>query len=91
MVPQDDEVSCTCSVDIVGMNKGSTTVYVGYEPAQGTTSQCGLRFQTGSRLFTCEEPGIIPIAEEDISQIYFSKTSASANACFILFIGKYKI
>ena len=83
MVPRNEAISCSCSVDIDG---SAQSVHVGYEPLATSTS-CGLRFKIGSNLFTCAEVRLKHIIES-FSQLEFSKTSFDASACFILFIGK---
>ena len=85
MVPPNDAITCTCSVDI---DANAQSVHVGYEPVTGTTSQCGLLFHTGIKKFECTEVPFDHIVG-GFNQLEFSKTSVDADACFILFIGKH--
>ena len=88
MVPPNEAIKCSCSVDI---DASAQSVHVGYELSVATdwsdATSCGLRFQTGTFRFTCNENPLVELTKS-FNQLQFSKGTLDVDACFIIFIGK---
>ena len=87
-VPPNEAIKCNCSVDI---NASAQSVHVGYELSVATwpdATSCGLRFQTGTIGFKCNDNPLVELTKS-FNQLQFSKDTSDVDACFILFIGKF--